>query len=164
MKVFFLYSKLSTNLFGIWLPQVISQMMLIYCSTIVWIKMNVMFEWGFPGGSDSKASACSAWDLGAIRGLGRSSGEENGNPLQCSCLENPTDRRAWWTTVHGVARSWTHLSKHTCTVLRALLAWITFTYLLFIFNSFLPTQSSNPGLQPRSPTLQVDSLLAEPEG
>ena len=51
MKVFFLYSKLSTNLFGIWLPQVISQMMLIYCSTIVWIKMNVMFEWGFPVGS-----------------------------------------------------------------------------------------------------------------
>ena len=39
--------------------------------------MNVMFEWGFPGGSDGKESACSAGDLGAIRGLGRSSGEEN---------------------------------------------------------------------------------------
>jgi len=34
-------------------------------------------------------------------------GEGNGNPLQCSCLENPRDRGAWWATVHGVAQSWT---------------------------------------------------------
>ena len=39
----------------------------------------------------------------SIPGLGRSSGEGNGNPLQYSCLENPTDRGAWWATVHGVA-------------------------------------------------------------
>ena len=38
-------------------------------------------------------------------------GEGNGNPLQCSCLENPTDRGAWWTTVPGVAKSWTSLSN-----------------------------------------------------
>ena len=43
--------------------------------------MNVIFEWGFPGGLDGKESACSAEDLGAIRGLGRSSREENGNAL-----------------------------------------------------------------------------------
>ena len=36
-------------------------------------------------------------------------GEGNGNPLQCSCLENPGDGGAWWAAVHGVARSWTRL-------------------------------------------------------
>ena len=45
----------------------------------------------FGAGSDGKASACNAGDLGSIPGLGRSPGEENGNPLQYSCLENPTD-------------------------------------------------------------------------
>ena len=37
-------------------------------------------------------------------------GEGNGNPLQCSCLENPRDRGAWWAAVHGVAQSRTHWS------------------------------------------------------
>ena len=46
---------------------------------------------GFPGGSDGKASACSAGDAGSIPGLGRSPGEGNGNPLQYSCLENSMD-------------------------------------------------------------------------
>ena len=46
---------------------------------------------GFPGGSDGKASVCNAGDLGLIPGLGRSPGEGNGNPLQYSCLENPTE-------------------------------------------------------------------------
>ena len=36
-------------------------------------------------------------------------GEGNGNPLQCSCLENPRGRRAWWAAVYGVAQSWTRL-------------------------------------------------------
>ena len=49
---------------------------------------------GFPGGSDGKASARNAGDLGLIPGLGRSPGEGNGNPLQYSCLENPMDREA----------------------------------------------------------------------
>ena len=43
-------------------------------------------------------------DAGLIPGLGRSSGEGNGNPLQCSCLRNPMDREAWWATVHGVLK------------------------------------------------------------
>ena len=38
-------------------------------------------------------------------------GEGNGNPLQCSCLENPRDGGAWWAAVYGVAQSWTRL-KH----------------------------------------------------
>ena len=46
----------------------------------------------FPGGSDGKASAYSVGDLGLIPGLGISSGEGNGNPLQYSCLGNPIDR------------------------------------------------------------------------
>ena len=58
---------------------------------------------GFPGGSDSKESAYNAGDLGSIPGWGRWPGEGNGNPLQYSCLENSTDRGAWWATVHGVA-------------------------------------------------------------
>ena len=49
----------------------------------------------FPGGSDGKASAYNAGDLGSIPGLGRSPGKGNGNPLQYSCLENPMDGRAW---------------------------------------------------------------------
>ena len=68
---------------------------------------------GFPGGSEVKVSACSAGDLGSIPGLRRYPGEENGNPLQYSCLENPTDRGAWWATVHGVAKSQTQLSYFT---------------------------------------------------
>ena len=46
---------------------------------------------GFPGGSDGKASACNAGDLGSIPGSGRSPGGGNGNPVQHSCLENPMD-------------------------------------------------------------------------
>ena len=49
----------------------------------------------FPGGSDGRASAYNAGDLGSIPGLGRSHGEGNGNPLQYSCLENPMDGGAW---------------------------------------------------------------------
>ena len=62
---------------------------------------------GFPGGLDGKESACSVGDLGSIPGLGRSPGGGHGNSLQYSCLENSMDRRAWQTTVHGVAKSWT---------------------------------------------------------
>ena len=60
---------------------------------------------GFPGGSDGKESACNAGDPGLIPGLGRSPGEENGNPLQYSCLENSMGRGAWKATIHGTADS-----------------------------------------------------------
>ena len=62
---------------------------------------------GFPGGSAGKESACNAGDPDTIPGWGRSPGEGNGNPLQYSCLENPMDRGAWWTTVHEVTKSGT---------------------------------------------------------
>ena len=50
-------------------------------------------------------------DSGLIPGLGNSSGEGNGNPLQYFCLENPMDRGAWGPTVHGVTKSWTRLKQ-----------------------------------------------------
>ena len=53
-----------------------------------------------------------AGDLGSIPGSGRSPGEGNGNPLQYSCLENSTDRGAWWATVHGVTKSEIGLSSY----------------------------------------------------
>ena len=59
----------------------------------------------FPGGSDGKESACSAGDLGLIPELGRSPGEDKGNPLQYSCLENPMDRETWQDTIHRVTKS-----------------------------------------------------------
>ena len=71
---------------------------------------------GFPDSSEDKASACNAGDLGLIPGSGRSPGEGNGNPLQYSCLENPMDGGAWWSTVHGVTKSWTRLSDFTFTL------------------------------------------------
>ena len=69
--------------------------------------------------------ACNAGNPGSIPGLGRSPGEENGKPLQYSCLENPMDRGVWWATVHGsqrVEHNWTewltlslfHLPYFTC--------------------------------------------------
>ena len=60
-----------------------------------------------------KCLAYNVGDLGSIPGLGRSSGEGNGNPLQYSCLENPMDRGVWWATVHGVAKSRAQLSDFT---------------------------------------------------
>ena len=68
-----------------------------------------------PSGSEVKASACNVGDLGSIPGLGGSTGEGNGNPLQYFCLENPMDGGAWWATVHVVAKSQTRLSDFTFT-------------------------------------------------
>ena len=62
-----------------------------------------------------KGHSSTLGDEGLIPGLERSPREENGNPLQYSCLENPTDRGAWWAILHGVAKSWTQLSNFTST-------------------------------------------------
>ena len=64
-------------------------------------KAQEELPWWFSG----KESACQAGDLGSIPGSRRSPGEENGNPLQYACLENPMDRAAWRATVHGVAKA-----------------------------------------------------------
>ena len=57
--------------------------------------MDLTEAGSFPGGSEVKESASSAGDPGSIPGSERSPGEGNGNPRQCSCLENPMDGGAW---------------------------------------------------------------------
>ena len=64
---------------------------------------------GFPGGAGGKetmggANAGNIRASGLIPGLGRSPGEGLGNPLQYSCLRNPTDRGTWWVTVRGITK------------------------------------------------------------
>ena len=76
-------------------------------------RLGGTFDSSFPGGSEVKASACIAGDLGSIPGLERSPGEGNGNPLQYSSLENPMDVGTWWATVHQVTMSRTQLSDFT---------------------------------------------------
>ena len=69
---------------------------------------------GFPGGSMVKNLCADAGDTGDVRpipGSGRSPGVGNGTPLQNSCLENSTERGAWWATVHGVAKYQTRLNS-----------------------------------------------------
>ena len=57
------------------------------------------------------ANAGDVRDAGWIPGSGRSPGEVNGSPLQCSCLENPMDSGAWQATVCGITESWTQLGN-----------------------------------------------------
>ena len=62
-------------------------------------------------------------------------GEGSSNPLQCSCLENPRDRGAWWAAVSGVAQSWTRLKRLSSS-----------SSSLSLLQGIFPTQGSNPGL------------------
>ena len=74
-----------------------------------------------PGKSHGRRSlvGCSPWGRGELDATERlhfhfplsCTGEGNGNPLQCSCLENPRDRGAWWAAVYGVAQSRTRLKR-----------------------------------------------------
>ena len=74
--------------------------------------MNI---WDFPGGSDSKESACNARDLGLT--LGREDPLEKGMAIHSSILAwTSMDRGAWQATVHGVAKSWTQLNNNTFTL------------------------------------------------
>ena len=65
-------------------------------------------------------------------------GEGNGNPLQCSCLENPRDRGAWWAAVYGVAQSWTQLkwlSSSSRNFLTLVLCLLELLFLALAFSS-----------------------------
>ena len=80
----------------------------------VFIKHVLDTEMGFPGVTVVKhppTNAGDARDVGSIPGSGRSPGEGNGNLFQYFCLENSMVRGAWWTRVHGVAKSWTQLNE-----------------------------------------------------
>ena len=72
--------------------------------------VELRFCQGFPGGSGVRNPLANAGDVGLIPGSGRSPGAGNGNPFQCSCLENPMARRAWQPTRHRVAKSRVRLS------------------------------------------------------
>ena len=62
-------------------------------------------------GKESARKVGATGDMGLIPGLVRSPGGGPGNPLQYSCLENPTGRGVWWTTVHGISKSQTELKQ-----------------------------------------------------
>ena len=76
-------------------------------------------ESGLPGDAVVKNLPAKAGDAGSVPVSRMAPGGGHGNPLQHSCLENPTNRGAWWATVHGVAESDT--TEHTRT--RAHLNW-----------------------------------------
>ena len=117
---------------------------------------------------------------------GRAPAGGHGSPLQCSCLENPMDRGAWQLTVHGVARIGHDLETkqqqqymlqvynmkakitQSCLTLcnpmdytvhgifqARILEWVAFPFSGVLLN---------PGIEPKSPTLQADSLPAELSG
>ena len=75
---------------------------MLYILTCICISLDLSA--GFPGSSAGKESTCNAGDPSMIPGLGRSTGEGKGHPLQYSCLEKPMVREAWQATVHGVGR------------------------------------------------------------
>ena len=119
-------------------------------------------------------------------------GEGNGNPLQCSCLENPRGGEVWWAAVYGVAQSRTRLKRlssssssiHTVTVwvvqscpplcnhahglypAKLLCPWMGFFRQEYWSGLSFPFLGylPNPGIKPGSPALQADSLLSEPPG
>ena len=97
----------------------------------------ISIDEGFPDSSVGKESSCNAGDPSSIPGSGRSPEEGNGHPLQYSGLEDSMD-----CIVHGILQA-------------RILEWVTFPSL-----GDLP----NPGIEPRSPALQADSLPAEPPG
>ena len=69
--------------------------------TLYHLSHHFQLNWGFPGSSAGKESACNVGGLGLIPGSGRFPGGGHGNSLHYLCLENPMDRGAWWATVHG---------------------------------------------------------------
>ena len=85
----------------------------------VFLELSCFFhdpaDVGFPISTVVKNLLANAGDAGSTPGSGRSPGEGNGNTLQCSCLENPTDRGAWLATIHRFTKNKTQLSTHTHT-------------------------------------------------
>ena len=120
------------------------------CDSTIKKKKKKYFT--IPNGSDSKESACNAGDQSSIPGSGRSTGEENGNPLQYSCLENSVGRGAWWATVHGVTenqipRSNLHFQNilssemyfwSLCVILCSFSIVDIFTYSVFFYLHYFP--------------------------
>ena len=107
-------------------------------------------------------------------------GEGNGNPLQCSCLENPRDGGAWWAAVYGVAQSRTRLKRlssskgqrkkvkvkvaQSCLTLCDCVDYTVHGILQARILEWVAVPFSRGSSQPRSPAFQADSLPAEPQG
>ena len=114
-------------------------------------------------------------------------GEGNGNPLQCSCLENPRDSRAWWAAIYGVTQSRTRLKRLSSSSSSKLIMIVIQSCLILSepINCSLPGFSvheilqarllewvaisffknlPDPRIEPRSPALQADPLPTEPAG
>ena len=112
--------------------------------------------------SVGKEYACNTGNLGLIPGSGRSPGEGNGNPLQYSCLENPMDRGAWQSTVHGVARVGHNLAIKPPPWTVAHKAPLSMGFPKKEYQSGLPFPSPgdipDPRMELASPTWQADSL------
>ena len=68
------------------------------------LVIHFKYRGSLPKWLSGKESVCNAGVMGSVHGTGRFPGEGNGNPLQCSCLENPMDRGAGQATVHGVPK------------------------------------------------------------
>ena len=100
--------------------------------------------------------------------LGMETGEGNGNPLQCSCLENPMDGGARQSTVHGVAKSWTQLSEFTIYRNENTGAWGRYTFDFrrhcqfskVVVPSYHPKGCVSVGCSAFSPTLGIVLFLA----
>ena len=102
----------SQNFFLMWIYDAFEvKLATIQPTKSCWYLIRYIFVLGSPIGSDGKESACNERDPDLIPGLGKSSGEGIGNPLQYSCLENSTDRGAWRATVRGVTKIQPQLSN-----------------------------------------------------
>ena len=108
-----------------------------HSSTLAW-KIPWTEE---PGKLQSMGSRRVGYDWATSLSLSRI-GEGNGNPLQCSCLENPRDGGAWWAAVYGVAQSRTQLKWLSSSSSKA--AYSSFGPLLFILLNAAPHLSSLP--------------------
>ena len=115
----------------------------LFCPLLRQIWVIAQSGTDFPSGSDSEESTCSVGDLGSsTSGSGRSPGKGNGYPFQYSCLENPMDCSLPGSTVHGVLQA-------------RILEWVAIPF---------SRGSSQPGIEPRFPALQADSLPSKPPG
>ena len=99
----FLILSLGFSMYSIWRRQWQSTPVLLPGKSHGWRSLGDYSPWGHEE-SDMTEQLHFHFSLSCI-------GEGNGNPLQCSCLENPRDRGAWWAAVYGVTQSWTRLKR-----------------------------------------------------
>ena len=148
-----------------------------------------MHYYELPRWLNGKESTCQCCRYGLDPRSRRSPGRGKGNPLQYSCQENSMDRGACWATVCNIAKSQTWLSNWARTQIHCAVLWSVTQSCLILFDPLdcSPPGSSvhgdspgknnrvgchallqgnllNPGIKPRPPAMQVDSLLSEPLG